>query len=178
MRHNRGMRLSLVVPQVAYKDSFLAGMKELKESGLPWLQDFDLAAVAVDFDSFVKGELAKARTRTETLVPETKLWGICDGLFAGKLGIRHELNDSLRLMGGHIGYDTVPAFRGKGVATFMLREALPMARALGLKKVLLTCDDNNLASIRVIESNGGELEGKKQLEPGRPAKRYYWIQLQ
>lgn len=152
-------------------------MAELKASGLPWLHGLDLASIAADFEGFVRTELARARLRTDTLVPETVLWGIHGGMFAGKLGIRHELNDALRLMGGHIGYDTVPSFRRRGVATAMLREALPMARALGLKKALLTCDDTNLASIRVIEKNGGVLEGKKQLEPGQPLKRYYWIEL-
>lgn len=169
--------LSLASPHPAYRDSYLRGMRALKESGLPWLQDLDLGAIGADFEAHVRDLLSRATTRTAVLVPETVLWAIEDGEFAGKLGLRHELNDALRVVGGHIGYDTVPGFRGRGVASFLLREALPVARGLGLKKVLLTCDDTNLASIRVIEKNGGELEGKKQLEPGRPEKRYYWIQL-
>ena len=169
--------LSLVKPSAAYRESYLQGMRALRDSGLPWLQELDLDAIAADFETHVQELLARERTRTATLVPETILWAVEGGEFVGKLGLRHELNDALRVMGGHIGYDTVPAFRGRGVATFLLREALPLARGLGLKKVLLTCDDTNLASIRVIEKNGGILEGKKQLEPGRPEKRYYWIQL-
>ena len=55
--------------------------------------------------------------------------------FVGRLSILHELNDALRVEGGHIGYDTVPSFRGRGVATEMLRQALPVARALGLTDV-------------------------------------------
>ena len=76
-----------------------------------------------------------------------------------------------------IGYDTVPSFRGRGVATEMLCQALPVARALGLTSVLLTCDDTNAASIRVIERNGGSLQATKALDTNRPLKRYYWISL-
>jgi predicted acetyltransferase len=59
----------------------------------------------------------------------------------------------------------------------MLRQALPAARALGLTAVLLTCDDTNVASIRVIEKNGGALRETKTLDANRPPKRYYWISL-
>ena len=78
--------------------------------------------------------------------------------------VHHELNDALGASGGHIGYDTVPSFRGRGVATEMWRQALPLARSLGLTEVLFTCDDTNAASIRVIERNGGSpLEAWMQL---------------
>jgi predicted acetyltransferase len=93
----------------------------------------------------------------------------------GRISIRHELNDFLRAFGGHIGYDTVPSFRGRGIATEMLRQALPVARALGLTEVLITCDDTNAASIRVIEKNGGSLRETKVHDPSKPLKRYYWI---
>lgn len=84
---------------------------------------------------------------------------------------------ALRIEGGHIGYDTVPSFRGRGVATSMLRQALPVARALGLTEVLLTCDDTNASSIRVIEKNGGALLETTLIDPDKPPKRYYRITL-
>jgi predicted acetyltransferase len=59
----------------------------------------------------------------------------------------------------------------------MLRQALPVARGLGLAEVLLTCDDTNVASIRVIERNGGALRETKTLGAQRPLKRYYWVTL-
>jgi len=52
-----------------------------------------------------------------------------------------------------------------------------VARALGLTAVLLTCDETNAASIRVIERNGGSLRETKLLDTNRPPKRYYWITL-
>lgn len=59
----------------------------------------------------------------------------------------------------------------------MLGQALPIARTLGLTSVLLTCDDTNARSIRVIERNGGVLMETKVLAPNRPLKRYYAIDL-
>jgi predicted acetyltransferase len=60
----------------------------------------------------------------------------------------------------------------------MLRQALPVAGALGLTDVLLTCDETNAASIRVIEGNGGVLRETRVLDASRPAKRYYRIPIQ
>ncbi|HXI59611.1 MAG TPA: GNAT family N-acetyltransferase, partial [Polyangia bacterium] len=113
----------------------------------------------------------------ESLVPKTHLWAVADEQFVGRISIHHELNEALRVEGGHIGYDTVPSFRHLGVATEMLRQALPVARALGLTAVLLTCDDTNVGSIRVIERNGGLLRETNVLDTNRPPKRYYWIAL-
>lgn len=59
----------------------------------------------------------------------------------------------------------------------MLRQALPVARSLGLREVLLTCDDTNAASIRVIERNGGSLRETRVLEAKGPPKRCYWISV-
>lgn len=52
---------------------------------------------------------------------------------------------------------------------------LPQARALGLDKVLVTCDETNPASARVIEKAGGVLEDVRDTELGRT--RRYWITL-
>ncbi len=106
------------------------------------------------------------------------LWAIINDEYVGRISIRHELNFTLRIiMGGHIGYDTRPSFRGRGIASEMLRLALPFAKELGIKEALLTCNDDNLASIRVIEKNRGELRETKAQSPIGSAKRYYWIKL-
>jgi predicted acetyltransferase len=169
------MNLQLVSPDAKYRDTFLRAMRELQREGLAWWIHGDIEIAEADFDAFVAKKLADASRTTETLVPKTHLWAIADAQFVGRISIHHELNDALRVEGGHIGYDTVPSFRGRGVATEMLRQALPVARALGLREVLLTCDDTNAASIAVIEKCGGRLEQTKVLAAARPAKRYYWL---
>jgi predicted acetyltransferase len=174
------MQIHLVPPTESYRDTFLRGLHEFRHEGLPWWLGGDLDLAEQDFAAFVRRKLSDSTRRTETLVPSTHLWAVAaapEEHFVGRISIRHELNDALRFEGGHIGYDTVPSFRGRGVATEMLRQALPVARALGLPSVLLTCDDTNIASIRVIENNGGSLRETKPIHPNRPLKRYYWITL-
>jgi predicted acetyltransferase len=160
-----------------YRESFLRGLGEFRREGLPWWFGGDLDAAEQDFDAFVARKCADSNRRTEGFVPATHLWALAEEQFVGRISIRHELNDALRVEGGHLGYDTVPSFRGRGVATEMLRQALPVARALGLLEVLLTCDDTNTASIRVIEKNGASLRETRVLDAHRPLKRYYWITL-
>lgn len=171
------MKLQLVSPAEKYRESFLRALGEFRQEGLPWWIGGDLEIAAQDFAAFVTRKLADSSRRTETLVPKTHLWAVSEAQFVGRIAIHHELNDALRIEGGHIGYDTVPSLRGRGVATEMLRQALPEARALGLAAVLLTCDDTNAASIRVIERNGGALRETRALGANRPLKRYYWIDL-
>lgn len=171
------MKLQLVPPAERFRASFLRALREFQHEGLPWWIGGDLEIAEQDFAAFVARKLADANRRTDPFVPKTHLWAIADEQFVGRIAIHHELNDALRIAGGHIGYDTVPSLRGRGVATEMLRQALPVARALGLREVLITCDDTNTASVRVIEKNGGSLRETRALAPGRPLKRYYWISL-
>ena len=171
------MKIELVPPAESYRDSFLRGLREFQHEGLPWWVGGDVGTAEEDFSAFVAKKLADANRGTETSVPKTHLWAVAEEQFVGRISIHHELNDALRVEGGHIGYDTVPSLRGRGIATEMLRLALPVARALGVTEVLLTCDDTNAASIRVIEKNGGSLRETKVLDTNRPLKRYYWITL-
>ncbi len=97
------------------------------------------------------------------------------GTYLGAISLRHELNDFLLRAGGHIGYGIRPSARGRGVATWALRSAPPRASALGLEKVLVTCDDANLASAQVIMKAGGVLEDVRPGELG--LTRRYWITL-
>jgi predicted acetyltransferase len=84
-------------------------------------------------------------------VPATFLVAEVDGALAGRVSIRHELNEFLAEVGGHIGYGVRPSYRGRGFATEILRQSLVIARAEGVDWVLVTCDEDNAASIRVIE---------------------------
>ena len=167
------MKIELVAPAERYRETFLRGLRELQQEGLPWYLGADVADVDTDFAAYVARKLGEVTS----LVPKTQLWAIADEHFVGRIGIHHVLNDALRESGGHIGYDTVPSFRGRGVAKEMLRLALPVARGLGLPEVLLTCDDTNAASIRVIGGNGGVLRETRELDASRPRKRYYVIAL-
>jgi predicted acetyltransferase len=171
------IRIELVAPAEIHRDTFLRALAEFQREGLSWWIGGDIALAEPDFAAFVARKLADANPLTATVVPKTHLWALADRQFVGRIAIHHALTDALRREGGHIGYDTLPSLRGRGVATEMLRQALPVARALGLREVLITCDDTNAASIRVIEKNGGSLQATRALHPDRPRKRYYTISL-
>lgn len=177
MNSEAPLSIRLARPTERCRESFLRALGEFQEEALPWHVAVDRAILERDFGAVVAAKLAEESRRTETLVPASHYWALASGdEFVGRITIRHELNDALRIEGGHIGYDTAPSSRGRGVATEMLRQALPLARGLGLSMVLLTCDDTNAASIRVIEKNGGRLERTATIAPER-RKRYYWIDL-
>lgn len=95
--------------------------------------------------------------------------------FLGEIVIRHQLNDALRLRGGHIGYVIRYGAWGKGYGTDMLRLALEKAKDRGLSRVLITCNDSNLASARVMEKNGLVLEDIIEVDGHRT--RRYWKTL-
>lgn len=109
-------------------------------------------------------------------VPETFLFAFKGQRIVGRVAIRHWLNDSLLRVGGHIGYVVVPEFRRQGHATTILRLALQIAHErLGIDRVLVTCDDDNVGSIRTIENNGGVLEDVVSGPDLDGRKRRYWI---
>ncbi|MCA9101993.1 MAG: GNAT family N-acetyltransferase [Pirellulales bacterium] len=114
--------------------------------------------------------------------PSDEAWSGGDALPDGRaiLGVanlRHELNDRLRDHGGHIGYGVRPSARRRGVATRMLALTLLAARSRGLDRVLLTCQRDNVGSIRVIEANGGVLASESESAGGHGVLRRYWIDL-
>src|SRR3989344_8456793 len=89
----------------------------------------------------------------------------CRNQYIGRLSIRHKLNDHLLKIGGHIGYDIRPSKRSRGYGTAILRLGLPKAKELRIERALLTCNENNIASLKIIEKAGGVLESKVQ-NPG------------
>jgi len=102
-------------------------------------------------------------------VPATFLVAVVDDEVVGRVSVRHELNDFLARVGGHIGYAVVPSARGRGYATAMLRHGLGVLAPLGVTRALVTCDDDNRASAAVIERCGGHLEDVVD------GKRRYWV---
>lgn len=112
----------------------------------------------------------------EDFVTHAELVAEVDGEIVGRSSIRWELNDFLRTLGGHIGYAVRPAFRRQGYATEILRQSVDILRTRGVRRILVTCDDDNLASARVIEANGGVLEGVVPHDDAdEPPRRRYWI---
>ncbi|MEU4426956.1 GNAT family N-acetyltransferase [Actinoplanes sp. NPDC024001] len=102
-------------------------------------------------------------------------WVVDGDRLLGTISLRHQLNEWLLEVGGNIGYGIRPSERRRGLARFALREMLAEARRIGLDRVMISCDVDNPASARTIESCGGVLEDVRDTSIG--LIRRYWIAL-
>ena len=167
----------LVRPSVRYRDSVLAAVREFQAEG--GYSAYSLARLTSDFAAFVQHLLDdEDRSRLPPhLVPQTTYWLVAGDEFVGRASLRHELNDQLRLIGGHIGYEIRPTRRRRGYGTAILGLVLPEARRRGLARVLITCDADNIASRRIIEHHGGVPEAPYDPPDGSVTVLRFWIDL-
>ena len=142
------------------------GLGQDWRDGIPGLDDPAGFAAYVDR---VRARALPGTPRPTGYVPDTILWFRDGATFLGRISIRHELNEVLRDVGGHIGYDVRPSARRRGHATEMLRQAKPVAQSLGIDPALVTCDVANIGSRKVILANGGVLEDE------RYGKLRFWV---
>ena len=162
----------LISPHIDIRGSYVEALREFHAEDRNTDLDPDDLLRPDAFAAFVARLHAEARPETprpENWVPGTTFWFVDGNEFLGTLQIRHELTETLRTVGGHIGYEVRPSARRRGHATEMLRQSLPFAYALGIDPALVTCDDTNLGSRRAIEANGGV--------PDEPigAKLRFWV---
>ena len=129
-----------------------------------------------DFDYYLQN--LEIKVPTKKYVPGSVLFLYDEDRerFLGAVNIRHYLNDELLQSGGHIGDGIRPSERGKGYGTKMVALALEECKKLGIDKVLMTCDKDNIASAKTIIKNGGVLENEFLNEEGKTEQRY-WITL-
>jgi len=166
----------LVDPSVVYRDEFLAALREFAREGSRY---YDPQRIANDFPRFVQA-LLQQRDRAYVgsgLVPFSDYWLIDGSEYIGRLSVRHELNDYLYRLGGHIGYEIRPSRRRRGYGYEILHLGLKKAQLLGLKRVLVTCDETNVGSKKIIEQNGGIFENSAASEGSSIRKLRYWIDL-
>lgn len=162
----------LVPPRALVVDSFV---RATFASGGEEHPDYGLAAAErarQDPQAYVDrlvGDAQEDAPRPDGWVPSTHLWWVEGGTYLGRLQIRHRLTDWLREQGGHIGYSVVPEHRRQGHAGAMLLASLPIAARLGIECALLTCDNDNEPSRRIIERAGGLLQDR------RGDKLRYWV---
>ncbi|KKT22262.1 MAG: Acetyltransferase, GNAT family [Candidatus Nomurabacteria bacterium GW2011_GWF2_43_8] len=171
-------KLKLMLPNRKYVESFAKGIKEArKENAKPFTTHFKYFRNVKDFPIYKKRveNDRKGVNLKKGVVPSTRYWAMVGNKFVGVLHLRRRLNKKLRRMGGHIGYAVIPSERRKGYATEMLRLGLKKAKKLGIKKALVTCRENNTASRKVIENNGGVLQNK--IKEKGIYKLRFWIEI-
>lgn len=168
----------LIRPDADRYEEWAAMVREFGDGTAHGSGMYDVVPPSTDRESFAR-LLASAARYADTSVPapagrvHDDLYWITDddGELIGFLSLRHELNELLFEQGGHIGYSVRPSRRRQGHASRALGLALVRAATLGLDRVLVTCDDDNVASARTIESQGGVMEDI------RGTRRRYWIDL-
>jgi predicted acetyltransferase len=173
----------LITPDGRGHASFLAAMTEFQAEGRGGPEDDSVVGEDIAryspgwsdpkvFAGYIRAVLADGRSdgvRPAGQVPASTLWYVEGAGYLGRITIRHTLTPRLLERGGHIGYDIRPSARRRGHATTMLRAALPVAVALGIDRVLITCGAGNLASSGVIRACGGVLEDE------RAGTLRYWL---
>ena len=118
----------------------------------------------------------ESRNLFEGFCPTSIFWLVKNNEYIGRISIRHELNKWLLNYGGHIGYEICPTKRKSGYGKTILKLGLDKAKKMGLRKVLITCDSDNIASKKIIELNSGKFENKLVMDTGVEKLRY-WIYL-
>lgn len=173
------MKVELKYPSHDYQDSFFRLMRESDDD--VYYGGHDFSWVQNHFESFLQTfkDYREGVNLKEGWVPDTHYWIIADGEFAGRIDLRHRLNDHLKEFGGHVGYEVVTSKRKKGIAKQALKLLLPEAKKLGLSELLITCNDDNIASIKIIEAAGGTLIDKIKSErnPANKITRRYQVLL-
>lgn len=171
--------LELVFPTKEYKKQVEEYLQEFFDNGeLKIAGDGGLDRIK-DFDEWLKKiqlDMSEA-TNTNGKVPSTMYLTLrkSDKKIVGNVQIRHKLNEKLFLYGGHIGDSIRPSERRKGYATEQIRLALSKCKELGIDRVLMDCDKDNIGSAKSIIKNGGALENEVLIN--NVLVQRYWINL-
>ena len=172
-------KIILVKPNLSYADEIIKYKEEsLAES--PIIN----GSAGLDRLSSIEDWLEELNKRScedtvpKGLVPSSTYLAVRekDNYIVGMIDIRHYLNEYLTQVGGNIGYGVRKTERNKGYAKQMLKLALEKCKELKIKKVLITCDEDNIASEKVILSANAKLEDIRNVD-GENKKRF-WIDLQ
>ena len=174
-------KITLRTLELSDQKEFISAVNE------PWESDFVFAhyfeSIALNsFEKYVQvlPEFSKGLLIPSDHVPSTLLFAFeSTGKLVGRVSIRHSISGHLLNIGGHIGYGVIPSQRRKGFATEILKEKLTYVRDVlpELNRLLLTCDETNIGSIKTIEQNGGILENIYKTPEMKVGKRRYWINI-
>ncbi len=175
----RQQHLELVEPTLALADEMLAMAQEYEQLGSALERAFYSEAIR-DVRGYILRLRGLARGANVPIgyVPSTTYWLTRAGrTIVATSNLRHSLTPMLLHEGGHIGYGARPSERRKGYATLICALTIQRAVEMGLDRVLITCDADNVASARVIEKNGGVLENQVVSRQSGKLKNRYWVEL-
>jgi predicted acetyltransferase len=136
-------------------EAYLANEKEIplnyKGNYEIWLRD-------------IKNE-EKGINLKENRVSATTYFVFDNNKIVGTLSIRHNLDlPCVYNFVGHIGYNVRVSERNKGYGKKILELGLKECKKMQIENVLITCLESNIASKKIILSQGGILENKIYFE--------------
>jgi predicted acetyltransferase len=161
------------------ESSFRRAIEEFARETPPWqfAFGFDEALSFSDYIALLDGHSRGVGVPSH-FVPNTYFVGVVDGIVVGRLSLRHTLNESLAKIDGHIGYGVIPSQRKQGYATEMFRQVIPHCRLLGIESALISCDEGNIASRKVIEFFGATFSDIVQCPDSGAQVRKYWLEIE
>ena len=167
--------MKLIKPTKEHAKSWSDALREFEQEGVTGF--WNISEHPKNIEEYIQRteQYSQGEHLPDWFVPNTTYWLIDKEKFIGHVNIRHELNEKLKKEGGNIGYAIRSSEREKGNGKRILALALLKAQEIGLQKALVTCDETNIASQKIIESNRGVFEGSDQIEK-KEVKRY-WISL-
>ncbi|MBS4461530.1 GNAT family N-acetyltransferase [Aerococcaceae bacterium zg-B36] len=174
------MKLTLRKPNLSDKEELIAYCNAFGETpngieGTSFLTSYESIEEWLHFLEILERE----ETAPDNLVPAHQYVLVDDNQrILGMINLRLKLNDYLAQYGGHVGYSILPNVRGLGFGSQQLALLLPIARQLGMEKLLITASETNGASQKVIENNGGVFEQSVQFPEENDVLYRYWLTLE
>lgn len=162
---------------IEYLDEFVKYGSDINGSGsLDKIYDVYTFEEALDRclkmeDEEYAKSVGRCQSRTFLLIREN------DNKIVGTINVRWNLNEAMLRFGGHIGYGIRPTERRKGYNKINLYLGMLEAKKVGLEKVMLDCDVNNLGSDKTLKALGGKLE-RTEVDPSDGIlTNVYWFNV-
>lgn len=165
--------VKLIEPNILYKDSFLDFVSDVKNTGYESYEHYTKAET--DFEEFIEDEknASKGINVPEGWVPCSSYWLVdASDEVIGVIRIRHRVDNEFLQIIGHVGYEIKSTCRKQGYGSKLLKLGLVEAKKIGLQKVLITCEEDNIGSKRIIEKFNGMYKKRLVDEDGNNILQY------
>ncbi len=160
-----------------YKEAYTESLKQIELGNIKKHSMMFMNPDEKDIVQYFKNSRDQSKLPSN-YVPSYDFFAVDDDKFIGIIHIRIRLTDNLLKYGGHIGYGVNPKYWRMGYGKEILKLGIEQYKdIIEEDRILLTCDDDNIGSYKIIEYNGGILENKVTNEDKgeRFLTRRYWI---
>ncbi|UXA00376.1 GNAT family N-acetyltransferase [Vibrio splendidus] len=142
--------MDIVKADIAHSNAFQHYVKACIDDGLEIY-----TGISDSSDAYLKRRIAysKGESLPEGWTPASTYFCIESEQIIGVIRVRHGTSEYIHDVIGHIGYETLPQARGRGIASHMLSW---VQRHVLIESAIITCDCDNVASQKVIEKCGGQ----------------------